>query len=165
MASSFFRGAALSRRERQFGYVLTAATAVVYLVIWFPALVGDVHTKSHSFFEQPIVAVIEGLVLMGITAVMILRDRRRIAGAFAILVGIGAGWGTLVLAAFPLLAWGVFVGFKIDPQTVAARRAAREQRREGKGRSATSNEPPRAAPVPSKRYTPPKSRTKRRGRP
>jgi len=164
MASSFFRGAALSRRERLFGYVLTAATAVVYLVIWFPALIGDVHTKSHSFFEQPIVAVVEGLVLMGITAFMILRDRRRIAGAFAILVGIGAGWGTLVLAAFPLLAWGVFVGFKVDPETVAARRAAREQRKTGKNVSTNSSEAPRPLPTPSKRYTPPKSRTKRRGR-
>ncbi|MHB8190880.1 MAG: hypothetical protein ACYDHP_10795 [Ferrimicrobium sp.] len=159
--------APLTKKETQVGYALTGLTAIAYLVIWYPVIIGKVHSNSHSFFTNPLVAITEGLVLMALTAIMIWRRRRRFAGAFAMLVGLGAGWGTLVLLAFPLLAFGVFVGFKIDRADVERRRMARQAKREGRSPSTQQTASvgnTRIRPQASKRYTPPKRRSGRRRR-
>jgi hypothetical protein len=148
----------LSRRERQIGYGLVVLEAVAYTVLWIPVLDGHVKLRGHGLLENPWFILGEGLALMGLTALMIQRDRRRIAGFFAMLVAIGAGWGNLVIAAFPILAWGVFVGFKANPEVIAARRAAREARQRAKKGEPNPGDTllPHRPTTPSKRYTPPK---------
>ncbi|WP_041661767.1 hypothetical protein [Acidimicrobium ferrooxidans] len=170
MTAALRRAMPLSRRERQIGYALVLIEAVVYTVLWIPVLDGHVKLTGHGILANPEFILAEGLVLMAITAIMIQRDRRRIAGGFAMLVAIGAGWGNLVIAAFPILAWGVFVGFKANPEVVAARRAAREARRSGKGKTGDGAATegtllPHRPTTASKRYTPPKRRAtvRRRG--
>ncbi len=159
----------LTKRERQIGYGLVVLEAVAYTVLWIPVLRGHVKLRGQGLLANPEFILAEGLVLMAITALMIQRDRRRIAGAFAMLVAIGAGWGNLIIAAFPILAWGVFVGFKANPEVVRARREAREaRRREKAGASAESGATllPHRPTTPSKRYTPPKRQASvRRKRP
>jgi len=160
------RAQPLSRRERQIGYALVVFEAVAYTVLWIPVLEGHVRLRGHGVLENPEFILAEGLVLMGLTALMIQRDRRRIAGAFAMLVAIGAGWGNLVIAAFPILAWGVFVGFKANPEVIAARRAAREAKRAQKLGQVSPDQTllPHRPTTPSKRYTPPKRQAKVRRR-
>ncbi|MCI2975588.1 MAG: hypothetical protein MP439_05875 [Ferrimicrobium sp.] len=167
--------APLSKRERQFGFGIVAATAVAYIAIWTPVIIGKVKpAKNASFLDNPAVAITEGLLLMAITAVMIYRNQRRFAGVGAIIVALGAGWGSLVLLAFPLMAWGVYAGFKVDKAQVEARRLARQAKKAGLAPPGSSggvangssivNASQRPRPTASKRYTPPKPPSKREAR-
>ena len=153
--------ASITRRERQIGYAIIGLTGAAYLAIWSPVVLGRVKVPAKTaFLDTPAFAIPEGLALLAIAAFMIYRDKRRIAGAFAMLEALGAGWGNLVLLAFPLLAWGVFVGFKVDKAEVEARRQARMARRAAK--SGTPSQLARHTPEASKRYTPPKRKPGRR---
>ncbi|MEX6429453.1 MAG: hypothetical protein ACYCWN_11350 [Ferrimicrobium sp.] len=162
--------APLSKRERQIGFGIVALTAVAYIAIWTPVIIGKVKpAKNVSFLNNPAVAITEGLLLMAITAFMIYRNQRRFAGVGAVIVALGAGWGTLVLLAFPLMAWGVFVGFKVDRAQVELRRQARLAKKSGLPAPSASGtnvraSAPRPRPSASKRYTPPKPPSKREAR-
>jgi hypothetical protein len=162
--------APLSKRERQIGFGIVALTAIAYIAIWTPVIIGKVKpAKNASFLNNPAVAITEGLVLMAITAFMIYRNQRRFAGVGAIVVALGAGWGSLVLVAFPLMAWGVFVGFKVDRAQVELRRQARLAKKAGLAPPSSSGGSaammaPRPRPTASKRYTPPKPPSKREAR-
>jgi hypothetical protein len=153
--------APLSKRERNIGYGILIFTVAAFLALWTPVVIGKVKVpKKTPFVDQPVFAVTLGIVMMAFVAYFIWRDRRRIAGAFAMLVALG-GWGNLVLLAFPILAWGVFVGFKLDKAEIEARRAAREAKRAAKGKaSKPATGDSRPIPPQSKRYTPPKRRSK-----
>jgi hypothetical protein len=162
--------APLSKRERQIGFGIVALTAIAYIAIWTPVIIGKVKPAKHaSFLTNPAVAITEGLLLMAITAFMIYRNQRRYAGVGAIVVALGAGWGSLVLVAFPLMAWGVFVGFKVDRAQVELRRQARQAKKAGLAPPSSSGGStvamaPRPRPTASKRYTPPKPPSKREAR-
>ena len=162
--------APLSKRERQIGFGIVALTAIAYIAIWTPVIIGKVKpAKNPSFLDNPAVAITEGLALMAITAFMIYRNQRRFAGVGAIIVALGAGWGSLVLLAFPLMAWGVFAGFKVDRAQVELRRQARQAKKAGLAPPSAAGSkgaimPPRPRPSASKRYTPPKPPSKREAR-
>jgi len=158
----------LSKREQQIGYALQGFTAAAYIVIWADGLVRTVkHTVHVPFFDEPAVAISEGLILLALTAFFTYRGRRRFAGVGGMLVAIGAGWGNFVLLAFPLLAWAVFVFTRIDRAEMELRRQRRLARKAAKeGRAPTNPDAggvvARGRPKPSKRYTPPKPPARRR---
>ena len=158
--------APITKRERQVGFSLVGLTAIAYIAIWIPVIIGKTKpAKPLPFLAQPAFAITEGLLLMAFTAFFIFRNQRRFAGVGAVVVALGSGWGNLVLLAFPLMAWGVFVGFKVDRAEMDARRQARLARKALKGGASTGPAPgPRPKPQPSKRYTPPKVRKGRRNR-
>lgn len=160
--------AQLSKREQQIGYALQGFSAAAYIVIWADGLVRTAkHTVHVPFFDQPVLAISEGLILLALTAFFTYRGRRRFAGIGGMLVAIGAGWGNFVLLAFPLLAWAVFVFTRIDRAEMEARRQARLARKAAKEGKALPDADSggviaRGRPKPSKRYTPPKPPAKRR---
>jgi hypothetical protein len=153
----------LSKTEQKVGFAILLYGLIAISVLWIPKF-GEHVAKGVK--SDPKLYFIEGVALIAIAAVSVWRKNRILAAGFTILVAFGP-WGTFIVFALPMLAFGSFTLFKKDPEVMKRRREEIARKRQEKANKPSAAGPDgRPLPQASKRYTPPaksnsRSRTKK----
>ncbi len=153
----------LSKTEQKVGFAILLYALIAICVLWIPKFSEHLAKGVKS---DPKLYLAEGVALIIIAALSIWRKNRILAGGFTILVAFGP-WGSLIVFALPMLAFGSFTLFKKDPEVMKRRREEIARKRQEKSTKPTATGADgRALPQASKRYTPPaksnsRSRTKK----